>query len=55
MADFDFLVSKEKDIIVPDVSNKENDEMVVEIERPRGGKYNLRPNRTPHFSDRYRY
>ena len=41
--------------IVPEVSNDENDDMIVENENPRGGKYNLRPNPTPNFTDEYRY
>ena len=51
----DFLNSRGKDIIVPDSSDNEGDEMVVENESPRGGKYNLRPNPTPNFTDEYRY
>ena len=51
----DFLNSRGKDIIVPDLSDNESDDMVVENESPRGGKYNLRPNPTPNFTDEYRY
>ena len=51
----EFFYSRGKDIIVPDLSSDENEEMVVENESPRGGKYNLRPNPTPNFSDEYRY
>ena len=51
----DLLNSRGKDIIVPDLSDNETDEMVVENESPRGGKYNLRPNPTPNFTDEYRY
>ena len=42
------------DTIVPEVLDDEND-MIVENESPRGGKYNLRPNHTPNFTDEYRY
>ena len=42
------------DTIVPEVSNDENDDMIVENESPRRGKYNLRPNPTPNFTDEYR-
>ena len=41
--------------IVPEVSDDENDDMIVENNSPRGGKYNLRPNPTPNFTDEYRY
>ena len=40
---------------MPDLSDNEGDEMVVENESPREGKYNLRPNPTPNFTDEYRY
>ena len=40
------------DNIVPE--DGEND-TIVENESPRGGKYNLRPNPTPNFTDEYRY
>ena len=43
------------DMIVPDLSHEEKDEMAVENESPRGRKYNLRPNPTPNFTDEYRY
>ena len=43
------------DTIVPDVFHKENDDVVVENESPRGRKYNQRPNPTPNFTDEYRY
>ena len=43
------------DIIVPDLSDEEKDEMAVENESPRGRKYNLRPNPTANFTDEYRY
>ena len=52
---FDFLNSRGEDTIVPDFLDSENDEMVVGNESPRGGKYNLRPNPTPNFTDEYRY
>ena len=42
------------DTIVPEVLDDEDD-MIVENESPRGGKYNLRPNPTPNFTDEYRY
>ena len=42
------------DTIAPQVLDDE-DGMVVENESPRGGKYNLRPNPTPNFTDEYRY
>ena len=42
------------DTTVPEVSDDEND-MIVENESPRGGKYNLRPNPTPNFTEEYRY
>ena len=42
------------DTIVPEVLDDEND-MIVENENPRGGKYNLRPNPTPNFTDEYKY
>ena len=42
------------DTIVPEVLDDEND-TIVENESPRGGKYNLRPNPTPNFTDEYRY
>ena len=32
---------------MPEVLESENDDMIVENESPRGGKYNLRPNPTP--------
>ena len=35
MGNFDCLYSKGTDIIVPDLSDKENDELVVENESPR--------------------
>ena len=43
------------DTIVPEVLESENDDMIVENESPRGGKYNLRPNPIPNFTDEYRY
>ena len=42
------------DTIVPEVLDDEND-MIVENESHRGGKYNLRPNPTPNFTEEYRY
>ena len=50
----DQLSSGGSDTIVPEVLDDEND-MIVENESPRGGKYNLRPNPTPNFTDEYRY
>ena len=47
--------SEGTDTIVPDVSDSENDELIVDNKSPRGGKYNLRPNPTPNFTDEYRY
>ena len=41
------------DTIVPEVSD--DDDMYVEKESTRGGKYNLRPNPTPNFTEEYRY
>ena len=35
--------SGRSDSIVPEVSKSENDEMIVENEKPRGRKYDLRP------------
>ena len=43
------------DTTVPDVLTEETDDCVVENENPRGGKYNLRPNPTPNFTEEYRY
>ena len=43
------------DTIVPEVLEDENDDVIVQNESPRGGKYNLRPNPTPNFTDEYRY
>ena len=43
------------DTIVPEVLNDENDDVIVDNESRRGGKYNLRPNPTPNFTDEYRY
>ena len=40
------------DITVPGISENERNE---ENSSPRGGKYNLRPNPNPNFSDEYRY
>ena len=51
----DFSNPRERDIIVPDLSDRETDDSVVENESPRGGKYNLRRNPTPNFTDEYRY
>ena len=43
------------DTIVPEVLHDENDNTIVDNDSPRGGKYNLRPNPTPNFTDEYRY
>ena len=43
------------DTTVPDVLIEETDDCVVENESHRGGRYNLRPNPTPNFTDEYRY
>ena len=43
------------DTIVPEVSDDETDDMIVENESPWGGKYNLRRNPTPNFTDEYMY
>ena len=43
------------DTIVPEVLDDENNDVIVDNESPRGGKYNLRPNPTPNFTDEYRY
>ena len=40
------------DITVPGISEKESFE---ENSSPRGGRYNLRPNPNPNFTDEYRY
>ena len=40
---------------VPDVLIEETDDCVVENKSPRGGRYKLRPNSTPNFTDEYRY
>ena len=44
-----------RDTIVPEVSDDENDDVIVDDKSPRGGRYNLRPNPTPNFTDEYRY
>ena len=51
----DKISSGGSDTIVHEVLESENDDMIVEKESPRGGKYNLRPNPTPNFTDEYRY
>ena len=53
--DSEFSNSRGKDIIVPDLSEKETEDSLVESESPSGGKYNLRSNPTPNFTDEYRY
>ena len=44
-----------RDTIVPEVSDDENDDVIVDNKSPRGGRYNLRPNPTPNFTDEYIY
>ena len=51
----EILTSGGNDTPVPDVLIKETDDYVVENESPWGGRYNLRPNPTPNFTDEYRY
>ena len=51
----EILTSRGNDTPVPDVLIEETDNYVVENESPRGGRYNLRPNPTPNFTDEYRY
>ena len=51
----EFSTSGGNDTTVPDVLIEETDDCVVENESPRGGRYNLRPNPTPNFTDEYRY
>ena len=43
------------DTIVPEVLDDENDDVIVDNKSPRGGKYNLRHNPTPNFTDEYSY
>ena len=43
------------DITVPEISNGKTNEKTDENSSPRGGKYNLRPNPNPNFTDEYRY
>ena len=43
------------DNIVPEVSDEENDDVIVENESLRGGKNNLRLNPTTNITDEYRY
>ena len=47
--------SEGSDTIVPEVSDDENDDMIVENESPRGGKYYLRHNPNHNFTDEDRY
>ena len=45
-----------EDNSVPGISdNGKNTENENETSSPRGGKYNLRPNPTPNYTDEYRY
>ena len=43
------------DITVPGISERKTNEKTDENSSPRGGKYNLRPNPNPNFTDEYRY
>ena len=43
------------DITVPGISNEKANEKTDENSSPRGGKYNLRPNPNPSYTDEYRY
>ena len=43
------------DITVPGISNEKTNEKTDENSSPRGGKYNLRPNPNPNYTDEYRY
>ena len=40
---------------VPGISDDERNEKIEGNASPRGGKYNLRPNPTPNYTDEYRY
>ena len=51
----DQKLSEGTNTIVPDVSDSESDDTIVVNTSPRGGKYNLRHNPTPNFSDEYRH
>ena len=42
------------DVTVSDTLDKENDELDVENESSRRGKYNLRPKPTPNYTEEYR-
>ena len=44
-----------RDTIVPEVLDDQNDDVMVENDSSRGGKYNLRPRPTPNFTDEYKY
>ena len=43
------------DITVPGISEGDQNKVMNESTSPRGGKYNLRPNPTPSYTDEYRY
>ena len=43
------------DITVPGIPNEKANEKTVENSSPRGGKYNLRANPNPNYTDEYRY
>ena len=40
---------------MPEVSDDENDDMIVDNESPKVEKHNLRPNPIPNFTDEYEY
>ena len=48
-------LSEGDDITVPGISNGKTNEKTDENFSPRGGKYNLRPNPNPNYTDEYRY
>ena len=52
---FENNFSIEGDITVPGISENDGDEKKSENTSPREGKYNLRPNPTPNYTDDYRY
>ena len=52
LQDAENVSNRGADITVPGISEKENFE---ENASPRGGRYNLRPNPNPNFTEEYRY
>ena len=46
-----FQTTGGNDAIVPNTFDIENDDVVVENESPWEGKYNLRPNPTPNYTE----